>query len=160
LECIRLGVPFYFPSHELISFSEGFTPAERQTFIGFFRAQLRPVPRASRGRSAAAYFASRELFSEFFGHANEPPRRGLSAEMLTSFPRVQFVATEEEEVCVICLDSFKSGQSLVRLPCFHQFHADCIFEWLNCSKLCPIDKLNLENLVGMMTLKNRRNTKF
>ena len=46
-----------------------------------------------------------------------------------------------DESCAICVDDFKKGDTLRVLPCSHQFHVECIDEWLiNHSDLCPLCK--------------------
>jgi len=43
--------------------------------------------------------------------------------------------------CVICMQDFVVGESFVRLPCAHIFHADCASEWLRHKPVCPLDKV-------------------
>jgi hypothetical protein len=43
------------------------------------------------------------------------------------------------ESCVVCLEAFVGGESLIVLPgCSHRFHADCISEWLESQSNCPV----------------------
>ena len=51
---------------------------------------------------------------------------------------------KEEGQCVICLETFKDGDSVKRLRCKHLFHADCIDKWLRISSCCPMCKASLE----------------
>lgn len=45
------------------------------------------------------------------------------------------------EVCVICQGEYAHGDSLLKLPCSHDFHQGCGSEWLRkYSKLCPVCK--------------------
>ncbi|KAI3853093.1 hypothetical protein MKX03_023900 [Papaver bracteatum] len=42
--------------------------------------------------------------------------------------------------CVICLDEFKKGNKVIRFPCEHLFHSECIIKWINKSQpdtVCP-----------------------
>lgn len=39
----------------------------------------------------------------------------------------------EEPACRVCLYDFKKGESVCTLPCKHEYHHNCITEWL---KVC------------------------
>jgi hypothetical protein len=45
--------------------------------------------------------------------------------------------------CSICLEDFKAGAKVVHLPCNHVFDADCVAQWLQVSRTCPICKLDI-----------------
>jgi hypothetical protein len=46
--------------------------------------------------------------------------------------------------CAVCMGDFEAGQQIQRLPCKHEFHADCIQQWLTTSShICPIDGISL-----------------
>jgi len=40
--------------------------------------------------------------------------------------------------CSICLDNFEGEDSVVRLPCGHLFHTDCVVGWLRQTMTCPV----------------------
>jgi hypothetical protein len=48
---------------------------------------------------------------------------------------------DDDAVCTICQDPYDSGAEIssivLRLPCTHTFHADCIRSWLARSNTCP-----------------------
>lgn len=53
----------------------------------------------------------------------------------------QFVYEKEEldEICIICRDDFKAGESMGTLPsCEHYFHYDCLEKWLRWKEVCPL----------------------
>lgn len=66
--------------------------------------------------------------------------------------------------CVICLDEFKTGDKIVRVPlCKHFFHPDCMKKWLNRSikdsdayHKCPLcnTELRLQDLEKAKELKD------
>ncbi|GMI91140.1 hypothetical protein like AT1G45180 [Hibiscus trionum] len=46
----------------------------------------------------------------------------------------------EAEPCCICQEEYNDGENLGTLECGHNFHADCIKQWLIQKNLCPICK--------------------
>ncbi|XBH84309.1 hypothetical protein VPH35_072526 [Triticum aestivum] len=59
-----------------------------------------------------------------------------SEEEIAGLARAAVGDTREEE-CVVCLESFKEGDDIRKLPCSHGFHSCCISDWLRVSCLCP-----------------------
>lgn len=51
--------------------------------------------------------------------------------------------------CIICLEDYVNGESVVlKLPCGHEFHEDCIRRWLlSRKKTCPICKMDVTSVV-------------
>ncbi|GJN28351.1 hypothetical protein PR202_gb16461 [Eleusine coracana subsp. coracana] len=45
--------------------------------------------------------------------------------------------------CAVCLEGYEIGQALRRMPCSHEFHEDCIFDWLRVSRMCPLCRFKL-----------------
>jgi hypothetical protein len=52
---------------------------------------------------------------------------------------VVYIESKNEELkdCSICLEEIKVGDQIRRLTCFHQYHINCIDEWLDINKICP-----------------------
>ena len=49
------------------------------------------------------------------------------------------VQRRESEECPICLEDFKEGEPVKRLPCGHLFHAACVKEWIvDVRGVCPL----------------------
>ncbi|TVU26943.1 hypothetical protein EJB05_29519, partial [Eragrostis curvula] len=48
--------------------------------------------------------------------------------------------TDAADGCAICLEEFEDGEEVTVMPCDHghEFHPDCITEWLGCSNMCPL----------------------
>ncbi|XP_042046867.1 probable E3 ubiquitin-protein ligase RHG1A isoform X3 [Salvia splendens] len=71
---------------------------------------------------------------------------GLSEESVTSrLKRRKYLSGKaknaaEMEPCSICREEYNKGEELGALECGHNFHADCIKEWLMHKNLCPICK--------------------
>ncbi|PRQ27716.1 putative transcription factor C2H2 family [Rosa chinensis] len=49
-------------------------------------------------------------------------------------------AETETEPCCICQEEYNEGDDLGMLECGHDFHSDCIKQWLTHKNLCPICK--------------------
>lgn len=47
---------------------------------------------------------------------------------------------EEAEPCCICREEYSNGDGLGTLECGHDFHTDCIKQWLMQKNLCPVCK--------------------
>lgn len=67
----------------------------------------------------------------------------LSSAQLGRMPTRQW--TEEEPdptaTCCICLDEYSAGDTVLTLPCGHEFHKACITPWLTQRKrVCPLCK--------------------
>jgi hypothetical protein len=100
--------------------------------------------------STDRYLSNRVMFGLPFPAfvAPAPPSKGVSPEVFSSLPRVTIPAESNGENvnCIICLETMEPGKTVVMLPCFHRYHEDCIGSWFKCSKLCPMDKLDVEQL--------------
>ncbi|XP_074279254.1 putative E3 ubiquitin-protein ligase RHG1A [Silene latifolia] len=46
----------------------------------------------------------------------------------------------EAEPCCVCQETYKEGEYIGTLDCGHDFHKDCIKQWLSQKNLCPICK--------------------
>lgn len=68
--------------------------------------------------------------------------KGLAADTIASLPWVTYQAQDKQddnmEQCVICRVEFDEGESLVALPCKHPYHSECINQWLQLNKVCPM----------------------
>ncbi|KAE8727978.1 RING/U-box superfamily protein, putative isoform 2 [Hibiscus syriacus] len=70
---------------------------------------------------------------------------GLSEEtILNRLKQLKYSRTSgdqlEAEPCCICQVEYDDGENLGTLECGHNFHADCIKQWLMQKNLCPICK--------------------
>lgn len=64
----------------------------------------------------------------------EPRLTPTPQEVIDQLPT--FEATNRDDVCAVCLDSFKENV-VTQLPCNHTFHKDCIIPWLEAHNTCP-----------------------
>ncbi|KAH6814479.1 hypothetical protein C2S51_023497 [Perilla frutescens var. frutescens] len=72
---------------------------------------------------------------------------GLSKEVISRFLKTTVIEKPaaadgggDPEVCSVCLDLYREKQRVGVLGCRHQFHADCIGEWLQKKNVCPLCK--------------------
>lgn len=57
-------------------------------------------------------------------------RRNLNLEKKT--------ANENGEKCVICDENYKNGETICNTECNHEFHFDCLEEWIQIRQNCPL----------------------
>lgn len=74
------------------------------------------------------------------GEAVGTHSRGLKPNAIAALPYSIFSHqhTTTEDPCVICRFDYEDGDALLTLPCKHHYHADCIKNWLQINKVCPI----------------------
>ncbi|XP_027091467.1 probable E3 ubiquitin-protein ligase RHG1A isoform X2 [Coffea arabica] len=70
---------------------------------------------------------------------------GLSEEtILKQLKQRKYVSNKtvevETEPCCVCQEEYSDGEDLGSLDCGHDFHAECIKQWLTHKNLCPICK--------------------
>ena len=72
---------------------------------------------------------------------------GLSPSVLDSFPLIPFHKTEDnEDSCSVCLCEYEETETVMTLPCLHQFHPECIKGWLKSHTTCPICRVDLKRV--------------
>ncbi|OCT86353.1 hypothetical protein XELAEV_18020046mg [Xenopus laevis] len=45
---------------------------------------------------------------------------------------------DNNDLCIICMSNYESGEKVNSLPCNHQFHSKCIRQWLIEHPVCPL----------------------
>lgn len=55
---------------------------------------------------------------------------------------------DEEPTCSICLCEYEKGDKVIKLPCGHVFHADCINSWTEHNTRCPLCNADLTVVAG------------
>ncbi|KAK1263270.1 E3 ubiquitin-protein ligase RING1 [Acorus gramineus] len=50
---------------------------------------------------------------------------------------------DDVDDCRVCFDDFIVGSEVMRMPCGHLFHRDCILKWLEKSGVCPMCRLKM-----------------
>ncbi|KAL2631524.1 hypothetical protein R1flu_016210 [Riccia fluitans] len=77
------------------------------------------------------------------GEAVGTQNKGLASEAISALPTSSYVTDKRSsgcgtEQCVICRLEYEEGDSLSTLPCKHLYHTDCIQQWLEINKVCPV----------------------
>ncbi|KAJ3324270.1 hypothetical protein HDV06_000309 [Boothiomyces sp. JEL0866] len=72
---------------------------------------------------------------------NKPP--AASDDTVNALPRLKFSDNEEHKECPVCQDDYQIDEELVRLPCKHIFHPNCIINWLKLNGTCPVCRFSL-----------------
>ncbi|KAH9611761.1 hypothetical protein KSS87_009025 [Heliosperma pusillum] len=69
--------------------------------------------------------------------------------------RLKAVPTDCSE-CPICLEEFHVGNEVRGLPCAHNFHVDCIDQWLRLNVKCPRCRCSVFPNLDLSALSNLR----
>jgi len=77
------------------------------------------------------------------GEAVGTESRGLSAQAIAALPGFTHVSDPKDginsqEQCVVCRHEYEEGDAMLTLPCKHKYHSECIQQWLQINKVCPV----------------------
>ena len=62
-------------------------------------------------------------------------------------------ATDDEAAsCSICLCEYEDGENIVRLPCSHEYHDECVSSWTSNHVRCPLCNFDLESATDADTI--------
>lgn len=69
-----------------------------------------------------------QLMEQHQGNAPPP----ASEDSIKNLPKVKVTQAEVDEgtECVICQDEYKVDEEVVKLPCKHIYHEECVTRWL------------------------------
>ncbi|XVE71570.1 hypothetical protein DITRI_Ditri10aG0161800 [Diplodiscus trichospermus] len=104
------------------------------------RSQRKPEPKRQNGKEILKLVDGRsliqgELQTEVFGSKK-------SGQKKFSWTKLSWKALDQDE-CVICMERFKAGETLVHPPCAHRFHSKCLVPWLENNAHCPCCRLGI-----------------
>ncbi|GFZ07813.1 similar to SUGAR-INSENSITIVE 3 [Actinidia rufa] len=86
-----------------------------------------------------------------------PAQREAVEALIQELPkfRLKAVPTDCSE-CPICLEEFHVGNEVRGLPCAHNFHVECIDEWLRLNVKCPRCRCSVFPNLDLSALSNIR----
>ena len=70
--------------------------------------------------------------------------KGLNKKEIEKLGEEKYKSNIQKE-CVICMEIFKENEKIRKLKCLHIFHLNCIDEWFEHNKNCPICKKDIIN---------------
>lgn len=65
---------------------------------------------------------------------------------ITNLNNLRIDHTDQEIECVICFELLREN-SVVRTPCNHYFHNNCLLEWVIINNTCPVCRINFGDIV-------------
>ena len=131
------------PSTSIDENGETVTAASASLNLMSFEAQL----------TAAILESRRVQLLELLGRTDEihpqPQNTGVSEEKRNAWCHYdfQFDSKQDPELpptCSICLCEYEENEKVVRLPCNHEYHANCIESWTSSHIRCPLCNYDLE----------------
>ncbi|KAM4553214.1 uncharacterized protein V3H82_017686 [Fundulus diaphanus] len=86
-----------------------------------------------------------EALLEFEEQQGAVVSKKLTRREIQSFPTKTFrsATSAGNSQCQICFCDYADGEKLRMLPCFHDYHIQCIDRWLKDNVTCPICRANL-----------------
>lgn len=99
--------------------------------------------------SEQAYESTQAFYEEYMRQLTEEflnPTKPVSKQSLRALP-VHFVREEHLSLdpCTICQEAYQLDELIVRLPCKHIFHKDCVFKWFEKENACCLCRFELES---------------
>lgn len=99
---------------------------------------------------------------EFFEHVTADNQRGgapppASRSSIDALPTVKISKkhVRSDSTCAVCKERFELGSQVVKLPCKHLYHSDCIVPWLEHRSSCPVCRQQLANQNSMEQSRSR-----
>ncbi|XP_027368359.1 RING finger protein 11-like [Abrus precatorius] len=80
---------------------------------------------------------------------HQQPQSHKHVDVMNGISRVRISELHDNSHCPICMEEFKGGDRVGRLPCNHTYHSECITRWLNYYKeTCPVCRLQVNGWEG------------
>lgn len=77
---------------------------------------------------------------------------GVDKILFSMLPVTEWAGAGKEgcDECPLCLCEYEVGERVMRLPCLHGAHEDCLTQCLSKSTQCPICKLDVQESLKAM----------
>ncbi|KAI5381915.1 hypothetical protein KIW84_UN0335 [Lathyrus oleraceus] len=86
-----------------------------------------------------------------------PAQREAVEALIQELPKFMLKAVPTDcSECPICLEEFRVGNEVRGLPCAHNFHVECIDEWLRMNVKCPRCRCSVFPNLDLSALSNLR----
>lgn len=81
-----------------------------------------------------------EFFEHVTRHNNQRVPQPASRTSIDALPMVKISKKHfrADSTCAVCKERFELGSRVIKLPCKHLYHSDCIVPWLEQRSSCPI----------------------
>lgn len=80
------------------------------------------------------------------------PLAGVDKLLLSMLPITDWQAagTDGCTECPLCIGDYEVGDKIMRLPCLHGAHEECLSQWLGRNTQCPVCKLDVQECLISM----------
>ncbi|WVR07511.1 hypothetical protein IAU60_004553 [Kwoniella sp. DSM 27419] len=107
-----------------------------------------PGGRANFGDYATSEQGFNDILERLMQAAGPQGPLPASDVVIEGLPRFKFedekqLAQSVYKDCPVCKDDFAVGDQVVRIPCAHIFHPDCLVPWLKTNGSCPVCRFSL-----------------
>lgn len=86
-----------------------------------------------------------DIISQMLANLEDSGPPPAKEEKIAELPKI--VATKEDLAlcaeCSVCKEQFTVGEELLKMPCTHLYHNDCIIPWLKLHDTCPTCRYHL-----------------
>ena len=126
----------------------GLRPGRRVEFAreNPFAGLLRDMGDAGRQVAAWVHDRGTRMNEPEFDDDEGGPRPASNA-AIDALPRKKVKESDKEKIgtdCPICFSAYAGDDTLVELPCGHEFHDDCVVHWLKEASTCPMCRYEVE----------------
>ncbi|KAJ7549978.1 hypothetical protein O6H91_07G076900 [Diphasiastrum complanatum] len=110
--------------------------SELRVLAELIRAPERTIQASPSSQDPQTYIREMRIFH--VGHNVMQNQKEAVESLIQQLPKFPLTGiSSESNVCSICLDELETGTEVRGLPCAHNFHVDCIDQWLRLNVKCP-----------------------